>query len=151
MNFPSILILVIIWVLAGLVSNGKKKNRQQTARNTRPGRAESGGAKQQAEAKKPAPAAQPQAAPARPAVLQPTISVTEHDDSIYRGSLNADTGEGYDPCHDEQLSALSTAEREPLSVPSEAAPGFQLGWSGNEIVRGFVMSEILTRRKSRAS
>ena len=146
MNFPSILILVIIWVLAGLVSSGKKKAQQQTARNAKPGKAGSGTTKQQAEPKKPSPAA-----PVRPAVLQPSISVTEHDDSIYQGSLNADTGEGYDPCHDGQLSALSAAEREPLSVTSEAAPGLRLGWSGNEIVRGFVMGEILTRRKNRAS
>ena len=39
--------------------------------------------------------------------MQPTIKVTEHDDSVYQGSLYAETGEGYDPCHDEQLSSLS--------------------------------------------
>jgi len=77
--------------------------------------------------------------------LRPTISVTEHDDSIYQGSLNAVTGEGYDPCHDEQLEPLTAAE---AAVPAAASevPGLQLEWNGSEIVKGLVMSEILKRK-----
>ena len=93
----------------------------------------------------------PQVTPARPTVLQPSITFTEHDDSVYQGSLNAVTGEGFDPCHDEQLSSLSSAERETVSAPGEEAPGLQLGWTGSDVVRGFVMSEILNRRKREAS
>ena len=91
------------------------------------------------EAPAPEPAATPQVRE-----LQPTVRVHNHDDSIYRGSMNAVTGEGYDPCHEEQLSPLTLAETiepEPLT-----APGFQLHWTGNEIVRGLVISEILKRK-----
>ena len=42
--------------------------------------------------------------------LRPTIEVTAHDDSIHAGSLNAVTGEGFDPCHEEQMAPLSLAE-----------------------------------------
>ena len=91
------------------------------------------------EAPAPEPAATPQVRE-----LQPTVRVHNHDDSIYRGSMNAVTGEGYDPCHEEQLSSLTLAETiEPEPV---AAPGFQLHWTGDEIVRGLVISEILKRK-----
>ena len=78
--------------------------------------------------------------------MQPTVSVTEHDDSVYQGSMNAVTGEGYDPCHDEQLAPLSHAE---TAVPAAQAaePGLQLSWTGSDIVRGFVMGEILNRKQ----
>ena len=145
MSFPPILILVILWLIMGLASSKKKKAQQQAQRSAKPG-----GKASRAEPKEPAPA-KPQASPARPTVMKPTITVTEHDDSIYQGSLNAETGEGCDPCHDEQLSSLSSLEREPVPAPAEEAPGFQLGWTGNDVVRGFVMSEILTRKKRKAS
>ncbi len=91
----------------------------------------------------PAPAPEPAAIP-QVRELQPTVRVHNHDDSIYRGSMNAVTGEGYDPCHEEQLSSLPLAETvEPEPV---AAPGFQLHWTGDEIVRGLVISEILKRK-----
>ena len=103
----------------------------------------------------PSAAAEPASAPApaapapvsvRETVLQPTIHVTEHDDSIYRGSLNAVTGEGYDPCHEEQLSSLSAAQPSGFPAQEEARPGLQLAWGGSDIVRGFVMGEILRRK-----
>ena len=149
MNFPPIIILLIIWVIMGLASS-KKKAQQKSAKGMKPGAARKDAKVPKAEPEKAGPV-EPQVKPARPTVMQPTISVTEHDDSIYRGSLNADTGEGYDPCHDEQLSSLSAAERETLSAPAEETPGLQLGWSGNDIVRGFVMSEILKKKERRAS
>ena len=59
--------------------------------------------------------------------------------------MNAVTGEGYDPCHDEQLAPLTLAE---TAVPAAETTegGLQLSWTGNEIVRGIVMSEILKRK-----
>ena len=91
----------------------------------------------------PAPAPEPAAIP-QVREMQPTVRLFNHDDSIYRGSMNAVTGEGYDPCHEEQLSSLTLAETvEPEPV---AAPGFQLHWTGDEIVRGLVISEILKRK-----
>lgn len=76
--------------------------------------------------------------------MHPTIRLSDHDDSVYMGSLNAITGEGYDPCHDEQLKPLTRAET--IEPAPAAAPGLQLHWSGDEIVRGFVVSEILKRK-----
>ena len=141
MDFPPILILALVWLLIGLPLSRLNKAAQ----------------KQQA-AKKAKPAAKPQAAqqqapantytapePARPTVLQPTITFTEHDDSVYQGSMNAITGEGYDPCHDEQLAPLTLAETA-IPAAEQAEPGLELSWTGSDIVRGFVMSEILTRK-----
>ena len=78
--------------------------------------------------------------------LQPTVHVIDHDDSIYQGSLNAVTGEGYDPCHDEQLAPLTQLET--IEHVQTTTPGLQLNWTGDEIVRGLVISEILKRRNA---
>ena len=141
MEFQPILILAIIWLLIGLPLSklSNKAKQQQAAR-----KAKSPGAK--APQQKPDSAAHEAPEPARPTVLQPTITFTEHDDSVYQGSMNAVTGEGYDPCHDEQLAPLTAAETA-VPAPEPAAPGLQLSWTGNDIVRGFVMSEILTRKQ----
>ena len=143
MEFTPLLILAIIWLLIAPILSAAKK---QQAKNAKPG-----AAKQKQSGTK-APEQQPETnstyvahEPARPTVLQPTITFTEHDDSVYRGSMNAVTGEGYDPCHDEQLTSLTQAETVPVPT-AEAAPGLQLSFTGSEVVRGFVMSEILTRR-----
>ena len=142
MEFPPILILAIIWLLIAPILSAAKK---QQAKNAKSGAAKQSGAR--------APKKQPETGnsthvtpePARPTVMQPSITFTEHDDSVYQGSMNAVTGEGYDPCHDEQLAPLTQAE---TAVPAaaEGTPGLQLSFTGNEVVRGFVMSEILTRK-----
>jgi hypothetical protein len=150
MDFPPILILVILWLLISLpLSKIKKASQgQQAARTASAPKARQ---PERQPAKAAAPAVQSSGTSSgegssfRPAVLQPTITFTEHDDSVYAGSMNAVTGEGYDPCHDEQLAPLTLAEN---AVPAaEAAEGgLQLNWTGNEIVRGIVMSEILKRK-----
>ena len=146
MEFQPILILAVIWLLIGLPLSklNQKAKQQQAARSAKPGAKNAADGKNQPAARQ---AQAPVREPARPAVMQPTITVTEHDDSIYQGSLNAVTGEGYDPCHDSQLAPLTLAETETAVPAAETqAPGLQLGWTGSEIVRGFVMSEILTRK-----
>ena len=152
MDFPPILVLAIIWLLIGLPLSrlNKVAKQQQAAKNAKYGAAKTGAKAPKTEPRLSGPA-QPEVSPARHTVLQPSITFTEHDDSVYQGSLNAVTGEGFDPCHDEQLSPLSAAERETVSAPGEEAPGLQLGWTGSDVVRGFVMSEILNRRKREAS
>ena len=140
MEFQPILILAVIWLLIGLpLSKLSKTAKQQQASR----KAKSPGAK--APQQKPEGAASETPEPARPTVLQPTITFTEHDDSVYQGSMNAVTGEGYDPCHDEQLAPLTAAETA-VPAPEPAAPGLQLSWTGSDIVRGFVMSEILKKK-----
>lgn len=153
MDFPPILILAIVWLLIGLplskLNKAKQQQQQQAAKTAKPGPAAKPAEKapQQRQPKQPKPENSTYVAhePVRPTVLQPSITFTEHDDSVYQGSMNATTGEGYDPCHDEQLVPLSAAE---AAVPAAetAEPGLQLSWTGSEVVRGFVMSEILTRR-----
>ena len=141
MEFPAILILAVIWLLIGLpLSMLSKTAKQQAAQKAKPGAAKTGAQAPQ----QPANSTYVPHEPAR-SVLQPSITFTEHDDSVYQGSMNAVTGEGYDPCHDEQLAPLTAAE---TAVPSAdaAVPGLQLSWTGSDIVRGFVMSEILTRK-----
>ena len=149
MEFPPILILAIVWLLIGMLSKAGKV-KQQASRNTgadqppQPRKGQKAGQPKGAE--QPAPAAKmPEPLYDRPTVMQPTISVTEHDDSIYQGSMYAETGEGYDPCHDEQMAPLNAVE---AAVPAAetAQPGLQLGWTGSDVVRGLVMSEILKRK-----
>ena len=97
MGFPPILILAIIWLLIAPILSAAKK---QQAKNAKTGAAKQSGAR--------APKKQPETGnsthvtpePARPTVMQPSITFTEHDDSVYQGSMNAITGEGFDPCHD---------------------------------------------------
>ena len=147
MNFPSLIVLLIIWVVVGLVS--KKKNPGgQNAQNVKAGAGKPGAKAPKAApeaAKTPAPQPMSRPEPLRPSVLQPSITVTEHDDSVYQGSMFAETGEGCDPCHDEQLAPLTAAESTIVAeTPTE--PGLQLSWAGSDVVRGIVMSEILTRK-----
>ena len=146
MDFPPILILVILWLFIGLPLSklNKAAKQQQAAKGTKPGTAKPKQKAPAAEPKKTAAVPAAPAEPVRPTVMQPTITVTEHDDSVYQGSLNAVTGEGYDPCHEEQFSSVTYES----AVPAETAePGLQLSWAGSEIVRGVVMSEILNRKQ----
>ena len=147
MEFSPILIIALVWLLIGLPLS---KMKQQTAKGrTSPPGAKPGTARSdpKAPAETPVSAGSPMSRPepARPTILAPSISVTEHDDSVYQGSMYAVTGEGSDPCHDEMLSAPAPSY---MPAPAETAePGLQLSWTGSEIVRGFVMGEILNRRQ----
>ena len=144
MDFPPILIFLVIWLILGpILSAAGKKQRQQQAAQQKADKVRK--AHQQAQAPSAPAAVSAPIEPVRPTVLEPTITFTEHDDSVYQGSMDAVTGEGYDPCHDEQLAPLNAVE---AAVPAAetAVPGLQLNWSGGEIVRGLVMSEILKRK-----
>ena len=144
----SIFLLAFIYIIVAGCMKLARQVKEQAAKNA--GTARTAPQKQQkapkTEAQIPAPApVSEEGTFFRPTVMQPTITVTEHDDSIYSGSMNANTGEGYDPCHDEQLAPLSAAEAaEP--VTETAGPGLQLSWTGSDIVNGIVMSEILKRK-----
>lgn len=150
MDFPVFLVVALIWLLIGLPLSKLSKKAQQNAKQASPNPARPAPKMQQArpdKAQEASPLSQPAPAAdfARPTVMQPTITVNEHDDSVYQGSMFAETGEGYDPCHDEQLAPLTMAE---TAVPADeaAVPGLQLSWTGSDVVRGLVMSEILNRK-----
>ena len=144
----SIFLLAFIYIIVAGCMKLARQVKEQAEKNA--GTAKTAPQKQhkapKAEAKAPAPApGSEESSFFRPTVMQPTITVTEHDDSIYSGSMNADTGEGYDPCHDEQLAPLTAAEST-IVAETPAEPGLQLSWAGSDVVRGIVMSEILTRK-----
>ena len=59
------------------------------------------------------------------------------------GSLQTDTLEGEDPCHEEQFDEMDAGVAlEP--APQEPAP-LQLDWKGESMVKAFIMQEVLTR------
>ena len=142
-SFGPLFALILIWVLVGLplskLSQAAKKNASAKGRptpNKTPPPPEVIQVSRTAEGESP-----------RHEPLRPTVTVTGHDDSVYQGSLNAETGEGFDPCHDEQMEPLTELRAEaPSPGEAEPAPGLRLSFGGDEVIRGLVMSEILKRR-----
>ncbi len=67
-----------------------------------------------------------------------------HDDyaAMPTGSLGGESPEGKDPCHDD----WQRAEAEAQDLEAAPAGGLNLSWTGDEIVRGFVLGEILRKR-----
>ena len=145
-EFAPILFLILLWVFVGIPSAMVKKVREQkTASKLSAGTRSGPGA---GKGSGPVPVQEIQAEGSREPVrrMQPTISVTPRDDSVYQGSLNAVTGEGFDPCHDQDLERLNAVEAAPAAQPVSDAPALPFGWTGSDIVRGVVISEILKRK-----
>lgn len=148
-EFGPLLIVILIWVFVGLpAAMAKKAKEQKTAeklsRGARPRPdIRTGGKSVPVSAEL---VTQPEAFSEPTPRLRPTVSVTPRDDSIYQGSLNAETGEGFDPCHDEDLERLNAAEAAPAVQPVSDVPALPFGWTGSDIVRGVVISEILKRK-----
>ena len=92
----------------------------------------------------PVPAASKPAAPAEPSMSAPREAASPME-TPYIGSLGVGSMEGLDPCHsDPQPAWTETRSGEEAPEP----PSFQpAGWTGSDIVRGFVFSEILRRKK----
>ena len=145
-EFGPLLIIILIWIFVGLpAAVAKKAKEQKTASKLSAGsRSKQGTGKDAAQAPVPEKQAEGSREPIRR--MQPTISVTPRDDSVYQGSLNAETGEGYDPCHDDDLERLNAAEAAPAAQPVSDTPALPFGWTGSDIVRGVVISEILKRK-----
>ena len=144
-QFSPMILLGILWLCIGLpltkAAQAKKRNEAARAAAARAAQKKPA----QAPAETLAPVREPFAAPEQR--MAPTISVTANDDSIYQGSLNAFTGEGYDPCHEEDLKGLNRAESAAPAHPAADMHTLPFGWTGNDIVRGVVVSEILNRKK----
>ena len=68
----------------------------------------------------------------------------------YLGSLAKETGEGDDPCHEEQMAELNRLRAPSAPYVAPDGDGLNLSWSGEDIVRGFITGEILRRRDPRA-
>nr|MBR4281183.1 hypothetical protein [Clostridia bacterium] len=61
------------------------------------------------------------------------------------GSLNVTTTEGKDPCHEKQLTHVRTVN-EPVA---EEEGGLTLDWTGENMVKAFIMQEVLARPAQR--
>ena len=148
-EFGPLLIVILIWVFVGLPAAVAKKAKEQktAARLSRSVRstpdARTGSAPVSGSAGL---ESQPETFSESSPRLRPTVYITPHDDSIYQGSLNAETGEGFDPCHNEDLERLNAAEAAPAVQPVSEVPALPFGWTGSDIVRGVVISEILKRK-----
>jgi len=130
---PSIVILIVIIILFNLLNNKNKTKREGTQRP----------------AQRPAPAAQPKPVTAPPAAA-PQPERTTHIESDFCQGSGGDEGYGWDSeveshegeefCSpDEHHAALKPVDEEGESELSFAA--------AQDVVRGVIWSEILTRRK----
>ena len=61
------------------------------------------------------------------------------------GSLGVTSMEGKDPCHEDELTLERTS-----TEPVQAEGGMTFDWSGQNMVKAFVMQEVLTRPVNRA-
>ena len=150
---PFIPVIFLIVILLFTLSNAKKgaqknaqKGKGQTARHENQAQA-------QPAPEQPSPEGPGETLSTWERMLAPTVHFPDRDNSVYQGSLNAITDEGEDPCHEEQLSSPTMREEtapetnSPAAAPAAGtAPGLSLRWTGDEVVRGFVMSEILKRK-----
>ena len=84
------------------------------------------------------PPVQQSTAPKVHAHLQPDCVTHDAPDM---GSLGVTSTEGKDPCHEEQLSQM----RSTMPAPAAEQSSLQLDWSGEAMVKAFVMQEVLTR------
>lgn len=143
-------IIVIIGVVASIASAIKKnRNSKAAAKPHWPSAADQ---PQPAEKKEPHPytPAQPTVLPPMEAavpqqVIAPTVHTHVQPDcdthDAPNGSLGVTTSEGKDPCHEDQL----THARSVLEHDTEVESGLTFDWSGQNMVKAFVMQEILTR------
>ena len=140
-EFAPILLLLFVWIFIGVpISIAKKAANQK--KPTRP--AQAGAPAEEKSSAAPEPAVPERFRPLTPALTEP-----DHDDSVFTGSLGAFSTEGYDPCHDEQMQSLEAVcrpGREQEHPTPQASSGLPLGWTGSDMVRGIVMSEILNRK-----
>ena len=78
-------------------------------------------------------------------VIAPTVHTHVQPDcdthDAPNGSLGVTTSEGKDPCHEPQL----THARSVLEHDTAVEGGLTFDWSGQNMVKAFVMQEILTR------
>ena len=60
------------------------------------------------------------------------------------GSLGVTSMEGKDPCHEDELTLERT-----VATPAKPEGGLQLEWSGENMVKAFIMQEVLIRPAQR--
>lgn len=153
-------VVVIIGIIASIISSAKKEKEKKAAMEKHKAAAVArleAAQKQKATAA----AAKPVTAPPLPildapvpaAVPVPVAAPTVHphiepDCDIHDlpGSLGVVSMEGKDPCHEDEL----TLERSFAEVV-EPEGGLTFDWTGESMVKAFVMQEVLTRPVNRAA
>ena len=78
--------------------------------------------------------------------IQARVQVTEKP-KVMLGSMGVDSHEGIHPC-DEHEDDLLQSEKPLMPIPVEK-PGIQLDWTGENMVKAFIMQEVLTRPAQR--
>ena len=141
-------LIVIIGIIISIVYNARKNAERKVTEERR--KAAVAARLQAAQQKK--------AAAAQPATVLPPVSFADvpgqvamptvhaHIEPDYEvhdapGSLGAITAEGKDPCHEEDLTMVRTLMEE--NTPQTG--GLSFDWSGESMVKAFVMQEVLTR------
>ena len=152
------IIIVIIGIVGSIASSAKKAKARKAAGDT------NWNTVTQAEQAAPKPAAKTEPHPYAPLAVQPmTPAMTFADASgpviapmvhthlqsdcethDTAGSLNFASTEGKDPCHEDQLTLERTFDE-----PAPTEGGLTFDWSGENMVKAFVMQEVLTRPAQR--
>ena len=153
--FPALLVIVI-----GIISTISKASKKQQSRAA----VEAHRAAAQARTGTAEPAPVPQAVVpamsfgdvpgqvAAPVIKpSPALAPTVHphiqpdcDTHDVPGSLGVTSMEGKDPCHEDELTLERT-----VATPAKPEGGLQLEWSGENMVKAFIMQEVLTRPAQR--
>ena len=80
---------------------------------------------------------------------EPSLKEPDHDDSVFTGSLGSVNDEGFDPCHEEQLSDMEILckpeNTQGIANEEYQYTGFRL--TANDIVNGFIVSEIINNKQ----
>lgn len=135
--FPA-LVMILFYVFIGVaISRASKNKKKQQGSAPPPAGGENPGKKRTPEKK---------TVQLEKEILSgPRETALHPEDDQYRGSLGVVTDEGYDPCHEEQMRSMPgiTLQEPVAEQPGPALPG----WTRNDIVRGFIVSEVLNRKR----
>lgn len=153
-------IIVIIGIVASIASSAKKSKERKIALEKHQAaaaeRMAAGQRKLQDAAKAPHPYAPSAVQPLMPPqsvadipgrVIVPTVHAHVQPDCDTHdapGSLGVTSPEGKDPCHEEQMTP-----RMAFTEPIQEEGGLTFDWSGENMVKAFVMQEVLTRPAQR--
>lgn len=145
-------VMVCIAIFGSIASSARKAKERKAAEEKR----------RAASPVKPKPAAKPSHPykPAQPTIMPPmafsdipgqVIAPTVHthiqpdcDTHDVPGSLGVTSTEGKDPCHEDQLTFEHTFAETP-----QPEGGLTFDWSGENMVKAFVMQEVLSRPANR--
>ncbi|MBQ7850477.1 MAG: hypothetical protein IJ343_12185 [Clostridia bacterium] len=139
----------VVWVfimIAVAVANSVKKKQQQSSMTVSTAQPAQPAAQPASMASMLPPRPEGSDKPVRPTVHTHLELNCDTHDAPDTGSLGAVRTEGTDPCHDDLLPHRTAA---PMAAETQTSPSLTLDWSGDAMVKAFVMQEILTRPAQR--